>query len=614
MNSLRSKLWFGFGGLLCILVIVSIMCIAVLTRYSHALERMFRENYDSVTFSDGMKNSLDQLNARALHLIWQQPADAAAINSAAQILQFETNLASELGNATLPGELEQTQHLRELWQNYKSRYQQFESIQDGRDALYRADLLPRFDQLKQHAQQIADMNMQNMISVDGQVKRTLGDVRNALLAMVITGTMLASLFIGIVGAAILKSIRTLTNSANQIEAGNLDLLVDISSRDEIGQLAAAFNSMASKLREFRQLDHQKLMRIQRTTQLAIDSLPDAVFVIGPDGLIEISNRTAKTHFAIEPGIAVSDLRLKWLSEIHQNVINDAQPLEPAGYKSAIQLFDDGHERFLLPRAVPMLDENRAILGVTVILVDVTRLRHADELKSDLVSTVSHELRTPLTSIRMGVLMLADEKLGPLTPKQQSSLTAVRDDADRLHRTIENLLSMERIEGGPIQFHFQKMTASEIISQALDPLRSAFREKKISLSVAISDIAPPIMADPSCVGIALTNLLSNALKYTPCNGEVRISADANGNALTLAVADTGAGIPKQYASRIFEKFFRIPQKDGPTGAGLGLAIAKEIVEAHGGTICVESGSGGATFTLTFPSQIGSSSDFSVAAHP
>jgi NtrC-family two-component system sensor histidine kinase KinB len=612
MNSLRSKLWFGFGGLLCILVIVSIMCIAVLTRYSRVLERMFRENYDSVIYCDGMKNSLDQLNARALRLIWNQTAEAATIDSAAEMQQFETYLTSELGNATLPGELEQSQHLRELWQKYKMRYIDFESMHDGRDAVYRADLLPQFDQLKQLAQQVADMNMQNMVSVDGQVKRTLGDVRNALLALVVTGTVLASLFIGIVGAAILKSIRTLTQSANQIEAGNLDLVVNISSRDEIGQLAAAFNSMATKLREFRQLDHQKLMRIQRTTQLAIDSLPDAVFVIGPDGLIEISNRTAKTHFSITPGRAVADLRLKWLSELHQSVLRDAQPFEPAGYKSAIQLFDDGHERFLLPRAVPMLDENHAILGVTVILVDVTRLRHADELKSDLVSTVSHELRTPLTSIRMGVLLLADEKFGPLTPRQRKSVSAVCDDVDRLHRIIENLLSMERIEGGPIQFHFQKMTATEIISQALDPLRTAFREKNITLSVAISDSAPQIMADPSCVGMAMTNLLSNALKYTPSGGEVRVSADSKANALTLSVADTGPGIPEQYASRIFEKFFRIPQKDGPTGAGLGLAIAKEIVEAHGGAIRLENHAG-TTFTLTFPALEQPSRDLPVAAH-
>ncbi|HMB96757.1 MAG TPA: ATP-binding protein, partial [Tepidisphaeraceae bacterium] len=594
----RSKLWFGFGGLLVILVIVSIMSIAVLTRYSHALEQMFRENYDSAIYCNEMKDSLDQLNARALQLIWNKPQPSDRIDSVAQIERFETNLNQQLGNTTLPGEADLSKQLGQLWERYKSRYQDFESMESGRDVVYQHDLLPQFNQLTQLAQRVADMNMQNMVSVDGQVKHTLTDVRNALLFSVVAGTILATTFIGIVGAAILESVRALTRSANQVEAGNLDLLVDVRSRDEIGQLASAFNSMAFKLREFRQLDHEKLMRIQRTTQLAIDSLPDAVFVIDSDGTIEISNRTAKTHFDVTPGKKIGELQLNWLSEIHQSVLRDAQPFEPIGYRSAIQLFENGQERFLLPHAVPMRNQNGAVLGVTVILVDVTRLRHADELKSDLVSTVSHELRTPLTSIRMGVILMAEEKLGPLTPRQQTSLAAVREDAERLHRIIENLLSMGRIEAGETQFQFQSMAAREIVSQAVDPLRASFAEKGVRLEIELADDLPSIRADPSCVGLAVTNLLSNALKFTPAGGDVRVSADANEHSLTLSVSDTGPGIPDEYASRIFEKFFRVPQRDGPTGAGLGLAIAKEIVEAHGGTIRFES-SAGTTFTLTFP---------------
>src|SRR5262249_50317667 len=152
------------------------------------------------------------------------------------------------------------------------------------------------------------------------------------------------------------------------------------------------------------------------------------------------------------------------------------PPEPQGYRAAVHFFDNGEERFLLPRAVPMLDSAHRVIGVTVILVDVTRLRHADELKSAFVSTVSHELRTPLTSVRMTVNMLADATFGPLTGKQRQLVKAARDDSERLYKIIDNLLNMSRIESGRARFQFQRLTAQHIINQALEPLRDSFLEK------------------------------------------------------------------------------------------------------------------------------------------
>lgn len=600
MTSLRCKLWFGFGAVLAILVIVSALCVAVLTRYSHALERVLRENYDSAVYCDAMKDALDQLNLGAQELIWESAGAMPPADHQRQIERFETNLRQQLGNTTLPGEADLSEQLRTSWGKYRAVEKSFGSSQAPQRAqLYRGELLPQYRQLKQLAQRVADMNMRNVDSVDGKVKRTLASVRSWLLILVVAGGVLTSLFIAGVGASILESIRALTRSARDIEAGNLDQVVPVGTHDEMGQLASAFNSMASKLREFRKLDHERLLRTQRTTQLAIDSLPDAVFVIGPGGKVEISNSIATRHFRIAPGSSVAELGLPWLSGIYQSVREQRQAFEPSGYHSAIQLFDQGQERFLLPHAVPMLDGNGSVVGVTVIVVDVTRLRHADEAKMDLVSTVSHELRTPLTSIRMGMLMLAGAKLGPLTERQQKSLNAARDDADRLHRIIENLLSMARLESGRSRFRFRHMTAGEIIGQAVDPLREAFAQKGVALSVEVAEDLPPVLADPSCIHLALSNLLSNALKFTPAGGRAEVCAAASGDSLVVCVRDNGPGIAPEYAQKIFEKFFRVPNEQGPGGAGLGLTIAKEIAEVHGGTIRVESSPKGAAFFLTLP---------------
>ena len=231
----------------------------------------------------------------------------------------------------------------------------------------------------------------------------------------------------------------------------------------------------------------------------------------------------------------------------------------------------------------MIGPQEKQIGVAFILVDVTRLRAADEAKGSIVSTISHELRTPLTSLRMAISLLSSDKFGPLTDKQKPLLAAAAVDCDRLYRIIENLLGISRIESGRVEFDFRPMAPAEIISQSLDPMRESFAGKSVSLSVSAPPDLPAVRADPGVVGLVLTNLLSNALKFTPTGGTVSLAAEANGRFVIFSVSDTGPGIPDQFSSRIFDKFFRIPQKDGPTGAGLGLSIAKEIIEAHGGTI-------------------------------
>jgi signal transduction histidine kinase len=474
-----------------------------------------------------------------------------------------------------------SEHVADLWSQLRTEYDQFDSAGKNRAAVYRQNLLPRFQELKRDAQSIATMNMTNMVSVDGQVKRTLIGVRNALLILVIAGTLLATVLVGTVAASLQKPLAALTASARQIESGDLELQLAVHSSDEVGQLAEAFNAMAARLREFRRIDHERLLRSEQTTQLAIDSLPDAVMVISPLGKIEISNRTAAEHFNINPGMQMQDLRLDWLTQMHRSVMNDQAPAEPAGYKSAIQLFDSGHERFLLPRAVPIFAADRRIIGVTIILVDVTRLRRADEFKSGLVSMVSHELRTPLTSIRMTILMLADGKLGQLDARQQKVLLAAKEDSERLHRIIEDLLNIGRMESGQARFEFQAIGPKQIVSQAVDPMTERLKSKNIQLSAIVPD-----------------DLLSNALKYTPAGGKIAVSAALDGQDVVFTVADSGSGVPQEYAGRIFERFFRVPQREGPAGAGLGLAIAKEIVDAHDGSIRLRSDSRGSGSTFEF----------------
>lgn len=248
----------------------------------------------------------------------------------------------------------------------------------------------------------------------------------------------------------------------------------------------------------------------------------------------------------------------------------------------------------------MLSPDQRPLGVTAILVDVTLLRQVDEAKSSLVSTVSHELRTPLTSQRL-LLGLLNSTLGPtLAPKQRQMLEVAKADSDRLYRIIDDLLSISRMESGRVQFQFGAVSARDVVQATVESLAQLFADKKLKLEAIVPDNLPAIRADGPSIQSVLTNLLSNALKFTPSQGRVAVNARPANEGVVFSVSDTGPGIPTEFRDRIFEKFFRVPNSSGTWGAGLGLSISKNIIEAHGGEIEFSCPSGGGTvFRFSIP---------------
>jgi two-component system, NtrC family, sensor histidine kinase KinB len=355
--------------------------------------------------------------------------------------------------------------------------------------------------------------------------------------------------------------------------------------------------MAASLREFRRSDQAHLLRAQRSTQLALDSLSDAVAICNPVGKIELANDAARHLFGLAPESTVDETGNEKITQMFWHVCRQERPYRPKGYEGAIQIFIKEEEHFFLPQAIPIFDQERQLIGVTLMLTDVTRLRHLDEVKTDLISTVSHELKTPLTSIRLAIHVLLNEKLGPLSPQQMELLITAREDSDRLYRVIEDLLDISRIESGQAEIKLQPVNVEELVLQATDKMRPAFRDHGITLNLKVDPGVPRVLIDPSRLQLVFDNLLNNALKYTPIGGEVTLRAELEDSMVRFAVEDTGIGIAPGFLPRIFEKFFRVPGQE-QISSGLGLTIAKEITEAHGGTINVASEPGkGTKFTFT-----------------
>jgi NtrC-family two-component system sensor histidine kinase KinB len=602
---LRPKLVLGFGGLLAILIALGVQSVALLTRLGGSIDVILRENYQSVVACEEMKEAIERMDSGALFSLAGDAARGRTL-AAANRPRFERALQVELHNITLPGEGERAQRLSRLYPQYVAALARFLADQRppaARRAVYFDQLLPIFDQIKITADEVQQLNQQNMVDANGRARTLAARARRRMYLLLILGAAVAAGFVAFLSRAILLPLRRLTQSAHDIEHGHLGVVVQVPSRDELGQLAEAFNSMASRLRELRRSNQARLLRAQRTSQLAIDSLIDAVAVFSAQGEVELANRAAISTLGLRPGEPLPERHAAWLQPLLAETARTGK-LPERGYEAAIQLFQEGKERFFLPRAVAIRDDRDQILSITLILADVTELRRLDELRSGLVSTVSHELRTPLTSLQMALHILLDESQGEINAQQTELLVAARDDAARLREIVDSLLEISRLESGRQLLRFEPVSPRDYIESAAGELRSEFADAGVDLAVDVDPRAGKVLIDPARARLVMTNLLTNALHHTPAGGSVAVTAAPLDGKVRLSVADTGDGISPADAEHVFDKFYQVPGTER-MGAGLGLSIAKEIVLAHGGEIHCESRPGsGATFWFTLPAELGS----------
>jgi signal transduction histidine kinase len=600
MLGLRQKLSLGFGGLLLIILIIGIQSINHLTHLGPSIDVILRENYRSVIACQEMKESLERMDSAILFILLGEKEKGTALIQKNEAV-FEKALQVELNNITLPEEGKKAHYLQDLFKQYKATLRGIQelkaSINARRDA-YFSRLLPLFVQIKETADEILQMNQKNMSDANDLARRSAASAKRQMYILLLAGMILAVGFVLFTGRWIFRPINRLIRSAEEIKQGNLELVVQTDSRDEIGQLSEAFNEMASALRESRRSDQTRLTRMQRATEQTFNSLPDAVAIVDPGGKVEVTTETARNVFGIKPGKQIQNLPLRWMDEIFTEALRTGRTIAPKGEQRVIQHFVNGEEHYFRPEAIPILDRDIQPTGVVLVLRDVTQERKQEELKRGVLSTVSHQLKSPLTSLRMAVHLLLEERLGSLTPKQTELLVAAREDSDRLHSILNNLLDISRIESGKVEMNFQKVSPHSMVFEALEPFQMDFKDRGVVLGTKLPDDLPEVWADTARMNHVFANLLSNALRYTPPGGKVTVLGKADEEWVQFSVSDTGKGIPNEYLTRIFEQFFQVPDQGTQTGAGLGLAIVKEIVEAHGGTVKVESRLGeGSTFTFT-----------------
>jgi two-component system, NtrC family, sensor histidine kinase KinB len=349
-----------------------------------------------------------------------------------------------------------------------------------------------------------------------------------------------------------------------------------------------------------------LLQAHLSMQAAIDSLPDPVVIFSGNGELQNVNHAAETLLTLsaetgvkEPLKRVHESIRVVLERVRSHVLSGKGAYVPRGFEDAVQLPTLLGNRSFLPRGAPVYETRGVVIGATVILQDVTRLRRFEELKNDLVATVAHEFRTPLTSLRMAVHLCTEGAAGPVSDKQAELLNAAREDCDRLQSMIDDLLDLSRIESGRAELFPLPTAVTHLIDSAMEEHKAEAVQAGLDLTFDFPLPEARVLADHERIGHVFSNLIVNAIRHTPKGGSVTLGAREVNGAVRFTVTDTGKGIPQEYQARIFEKFFRVPDTE-PRGTGLGLYIAREIVAGHGGDIGLESVPGtGSTFWFTLP---------------
>jgi NtrC-family two-component system sensor histidine kinase KinB len=604
--TLRKKIFIGYGITLVLMIIVLIWALVKLLDLGKSSDAILKENYKSILAAENMVYAIERQDSATLLLFlgyedqaWKQFRDNES--------QFFQWLGRARDNITVEGEEKIVNTIENSYNTYLNNIAELKSVYKSRlqktATFYHETILPSSNSVRTACIHLREINQETMFKASERARHI---AKRAIWSMMIIGS--AAIIIGlgfsiILSNLLVRPVRQMKEATQQISEGNYDIDFSVSSSDELGGLANEFNAMVKRLREYRALNISQIMAEKRKSDAIIRSIDDGIVVVDNEFRVTDVNPTAAKALNIESG----HIQNKHFLEVVKNEmlfnyvkqsVETGQPYSIEEQKAIFTVEQGEKQRHYQFSITPVRGKPDSLLGVVLLLRDVTRLAELDRLKSEFVMTASHELRTPLTSIGMSIKLLLERTMEKLNEKDRQLLLAAHEDLERLKTLVRNLLDLSKIEGGKMEMEFEKISLQILCQNVTDILANQITAKSVHLTVEIPPNLPDVKIDANKITWVLTNLITNALRYTESGGSIRLSAEHHGPYVYASVIDDGPGIPLEDQSRIFDKFVQIKSDKALGGSGLGLAICKEIIRAHGGTIWVDSIPGeGSTFTFT-----------------
>ena len=569
----KSKLLVGIGLLFAMITLLTFLSTFYINKLATESKNILQANYNTLEYCRQMNN--------ILHNGYVNKNDEET---------FQSFLSLQQKNITEKGEALITQKLTDDVTKLKNSKEDVSILK----------------QVEKDITDIMLLNMQAIIRKDNLAQRT---AVKATLLIGFAGAIcfiIAFIVLFNLPGNIANPIKKLTESIKEIAAENYSQRIHFEKQNEFGDLAAAFNTMAQKLEEFKSANLEKLFIEKKRIETLINNMHDPVIGLDENRKILFMNNVALNI----TGLKTQNTLGKYVQDVAANndllraLVQDIFDGKIQSNKLPVKIYADSKESYfekeIIPiKIIPTGETKEKMIGNVILLQNITSYKELDFAKTNFIATVSHELKTPISSIKMSIQLLENKTVGILNVEQNKLLDSIKEDANRLLKITGELLNVTQVESGKILLSATSNNAEDILLYAVEANKTNADQRSIKLNIEVEKNLPQVLTDFDKTAWVLTNLISNAIRYSYENASIKLGISKQNNSICFSVKDTGQGIAAEYLSKIFDRYYRIPGTK-KEGTGLGLSISKEFIEALGGTIKVESDLGsGSTFIITLP---------------
>ena len=608
-TSLRSKILLGFTVILLIMFFATLWSIYNFYRLNEQIKITMQQNYISIIAADNMGRALDeQLQSIVIMLNQNFEIGEKLFEKSKQDFYYWYDRARE----SVP--VSEEENIRNILDELNAEYQRFvKDISDNIDyniyisnkrQTLRSDFVRFVDEIqsiKKKNNSILEINHTALNSAVSGVKDITQGATITILVILFGAIGISLAFGSQFSDYIVKPISNLRQSVTHIAEGNFNERIEIDENgDEISSLAEEFNKMSEKLQVYERFNLNKILYEKKKSELIIESMNEPVLMVDENFDVMLSNKTFNEVFG-ENLLTQHNIK-KILAPQTDGSKNNATQVSKDLYQKEDIInikYGSGEQKYFKVIAASLDIPESNMKGTVIVFNDITKYQELDRMKSEFIAKVSHELKTPLTSIGMALGLLEDGVVGGLSQNQNELVLSMKEDFERLNRLVYEILELTKLESNIGKSKFEKFEAQKLAEHISKKFSIHAKEKKINLQIIDESNKLKINGSYDNMISALENLVSNSIRFTPDGGKINIKLSRSEGNLLIEISDTGIGISPDNLKKIFDKFIQIDDS-APGSLGLGLSIAKEVIELHGGEIKAFSDLGkGSTFQIKLP---------------